>query len=83
MAASVQLGNCLSEFRSTPLHTHTGQGFDRHLFALRNLAESEGLTPPLFQDPSYSYINHIIISTSTLPGDSVMIGGFGPVTSDG
>ena len=60
-----------------------GQGFDRHLFALRTLAESEKLTMPIFEDPSYSYINHIILSTSTLSADAVLLGGFAPVTPDG
>lgn len=60
-----------------------GQGFDRHLFGLRKLAESEGLSLPLFQDPSYLHLNHIILSTSTLSTDSVLLGGFAPVTPDG
>lgn len=61
----------------------SGQGFDRHLFAMKTLAASEGLSLPIFQDPSYSHICHIIISTSTLSSDAVLIGGFAPVTADG
>eukprot|EP00731_Ephydatia_muelleri_P037937 Em0604g4a len=62
----------------------TGQGFDRHLFALKNLAKEEGMvTTPLFEDPAYSYLNHIILSTSTLSSDAVLVGGFAPVTPDG
>ena len=61
-----------------------GQGFDRHLFALRKLAEKEmHELPPIFTDPSYAYINYNILSTSTLSSDLVMGGGFGPVVSDG
>ena len=62
----------------------TGQGFDRHLFALKTLAKEEGIgTTPLFEDPAYSYLNHIILSTSTLSSDAVLVGGFAPVTPDG
>lgn len=60
-----------------------GQGFDRHLFALRILAESSGKVPELFQDPAYKQINHINLSTSTLSSPALMLGGFGPVVRDG
>ena len=60
-----------------------GQGFDRHLFALRTLAESTGKVPDIFQDPAYKQINHIILSTSTLSSPALMLGGFGPVVQDG
>jgi len=61
-----------------------GQGFDRHLFGLRKLAEkSGGKLPAIFQDPAYAAINHNIISTSTLTSPSVRAGGFGPVVRDG
>lgn len=58
-----------------------GQGFDRHLFALRQFAR--GSLPTLYEDPAYSKINHIIISTSTLPSPYIWAGGFGPTTEDG
>ncbi|XP_060083405.1 carnitine O-palmitoyltransferase 2, mitochondrial-like [Ylistrum balloti] len=61
-----------------------GQGFDRHLFALRTLAEEENFFPhKIFTDPNYQKINHIILSTSTLSSPAVVIGGFAPVTPDG
>lgn len=61
-----------------------GKGFDRHLFALRILAESKnGKIPDIFQDPSYNLINHIILSTSTLTSPALRVGGFGPVSPDG
>lgn len=60
-----------------------GQGFDRHLFALKVLAENEGLQVPLFEDPCYSYMNEIILSTSTLSSNAVLLGGFAPVTPNG
>lgn len=60
-----------------------GLGFDRHLFALRKLAEKSGVDVPLFQDPAYAQANHIILSTSTLNAPGVLIGAFAPVVPDG
>lgn len=60
-----------------------GQGFDRHLFALKNIAEKMGFEAALFEDECYSYMNEIILSTSTLPSDSVLLGGFAPVSPRG
>ncbi|XP_041460705.1 carnitine O-palmitoyltransferase 2, mitochondrial-like [Lytechinus variegatus] len=60
-----------------------GQGWDRHLFALRTLAAKEGKTPAIFADPAYSFINHIILSTSTLSAPAILIGGFAPVVPNG
>ena len=61
-----------------------GQGWDRHLFALKNLAVQENLPiPELFNDPAFKAINHIIISTSTLSSTNFGTGGFCPVVPDG
>ncbi|XP_028666703.1 carnitine O-palmitoyltransferase 2, mitochondrial [Erpetoichthys calabaricus] len=61
-----------------------GQGFDRHLFALRYLANSRGQPlPSLYEDPAYAAINHNVLSTSTLTSPAVQLGGFGPVVADG
>ena len=60
-----------------------GQGFDRHLFALRLIAEKEGEKLDMFTDPSYSYANHFVISTSSLYGTYFSGGGFAPVVPDG
>uniref|UniRef100_A0A4W3J4N0 Carnitine O-palmitoyltransferase 2, mitochondrial n=1 Tax=Callorhinchus milii TaxID=7868 RepID=A0A4W3J4N0_CALMI len=61
-----------------------GQGFDRHLFALRYLASTRGLSlPEFFHDPAYAKINHVILSTSTLTSPAVQLGGFAPVVPDG
>ncbi|KAE8610251.1 hypothetical protein XENTR_v10012059 [Xenopus tropicalis] len=61
-----------------------GQGFDRHLFALRYLASSKGLSlPEIYQDASYAQINHNVLSTSTLTSPAVQLGGFAPVVPDG
>uniref|UniRef100_A0A8C5PGZ5 Carnitine palmitoyltransferase 2 n=1 Tax=Leptobrachium leishanense TaxID=445787 RepID=A0A8C5PGZ5_9ANUR len=62
----------------------SGQGFDRHLFGMRNLAASKGLAlPEFYQDPAYTRINHNILSTSTLTSPAVQFGGFAPVVADG
>ncbi|XP_071343387.1 carnitine O-palmitoyltransferase 2, mitochondrial [Trachinotus anak] len=61
-----------------------GQGFDRHLFALRYLANSKGQAlHSLYTDPAYAAINHNILSTSTLTSPAVNLGGFAPVVPDG
>uniref|UniRef100_A0A8C2N2Y1 Carnitine O-palmitoyltransferase 2, mitochondrial n=1 Tax=Cricetulus griseus TaxID=10029 RepID=A0A8C2N2Y1_CRIGR len=62
----------------------SGQGFDRHLFALHHLAVARGVTlPELYLDPAYRQINHNILSTSTLNSPAVSLGGFAPVVPDG
>uniref|UniRef100_A0A9J8AJQ2 Carnitine palmitoyltransferase 2 n=1 Tax=Cyprinus carpio carpio TaxID=630221 RepID=A0A9J8AJQ2_CYPCA len=62
----------------------SGQGFDRHLFAMRYLANSKGMAlHSLYQDPAYTAINHNILSTSTLTSPAVSLGGFAPVVPDG
>jgi len=60
-----------------------GQGFDRHLFALRYLAEENGRNIDFFNDEAYKNINHIIISTSTVFSPYIQMGGFAPVVADG
>lgn len=59
-----------------------GKGWDRHLFALRLLAEEKGNPPHIFADPSYGLINNIILSTSTLSSPALQGGGFGPSGRD-
>ena len=44
----------------------TGNGMDRHLFALRKLAEAEGAVPRLFTGAAMAKLNKIILSTSTM-----------------
>lgn len=58
----------------------TGQGFDRHFFALKAFSQKDGQSQPIFEDPSFAKLNDIIISTSTVSSDSVLLGGFGPVS---
>ncbi|XP_045131359.1 carnitine O-palmitoyltransferase 2, mitochondrial-like isoform X2 [Portunus trituberculatus] len=78
------LNECSKMHGSLTKEAAMGQGFDRHLFALRKLAEASGSPmPDIFTDPAYAKINHIIISTSTLPSEEISFGGFAPVVSDG
>lgn len=61
-----------------------GQGFDRHMFALKKIAEDNGLpVPEVFNSYEYNFLNKSILSTSTLSAPSVMAGGFGPVVKEG
>ena len=64
----------------------TGQGFDRHLFALKYLQQTENKEEklhPIYTDPSYLTMNHTILSTSTVASKHIAAGGFGPVVNDG
>lgn len=61
-----------------------GDGFDRHLFALKEIAlRSNKTLPELFSDPIYLQSQHYILSTSTLYGECFAGGGFAPVVPDG
>lgn len=55
-----------------------GKGWDRHLFALRRLAEQEGVAEEIFADKTYADMSNIILSTSTLSSPALDGGGFGP-----
>jgi carnitine O-palmitoyltransferase 2 len=59
-----------------------GNGVDRHLFALKKLAENRnsGKAPDVFQDSSYKTFGSNIISTSSLFSEALVGGGFGPVS---
>jgi carnitine O-palmitoyltransferase 2 len=60
-----------------------GQGFDRHLFGLRKMAELEGsAVPKLFTLPAHDIMGRIILSTSTLSSPALEGGSFGPVNDD-
>uniref|UniRef100_A0A3P9PDT5 Carnitine palmitoyltransferase 2 n=1 Tax=Poecilia reticulata TaxID=8081 RepID=A0A3P9PDT5_POERE len=80
--ATVHTKRCSHAFVREP--SKHSQGFDRHLFALRYLANSKGRSlPSLYTDPAYGAINHNILSTSTLTSPAVSLGGFAPVVPDG
>lgn len=61
-----------------------GDGFDRHLFSLKELALRSGQQlHALYSDPLYLESQHYVLSTSTLYGECFSGGGFAPVVSDG
>lgn len=61
-----------------------GDGFDRHLFALKEIAlRSNFGLPEIYSDPIYNENQHYVLSTSTLYGECFSGGGFAPVVSDG
>ncbi|XP_070689007.1 carnitine O-palmitoyltransferase 2, mitochondrial [Pempheris klunzingeri] len=78
------LGECSKYHGQLTKEAAMGRGFDRHLFALRYLANSKGQAlHSLYTDPAYATINHNILSTSTLTSPAVNLGGFAPVVPDG
>ena len=62
-----------------------GQGFDRHLFALKYHAvnRKKQPLPEFFNSQAYKFINHNVLSTSTLAYPTILTGGFAPVVPDG
>lgn len=62
-----------------------GQGFDRHLFAMKYHAENRKKIqlPEFYKSEAYKFINHNVLSTSTLAYPNILTGGFAPVVPDG
>ncbi|KAL7487825.1 hypothetical protein ACHAW6_013440 [Cyclotella cf. meneghiniana] len=61
-----------------------GNGIERHLFALKCIAEKNGLdTPEFFSSAAWKKLNHTILSTSNCGNPSLRLFGFGPVVQDG
>ena len=61
-----------------------GDGFDRHLFGLKEIAiRSQKEVPEFFRHPLYLRSQHYTLSTSTLYGECFSGGGFAPVVPDG
>lgn len=79
----LMIGDCSRLHNQLTREAAMGQGFDRHLFALKHFAEKTNLLCNIFDDPDYAYLNHIILSTSTLSSPAIYAGGFGPVEKDG
>uniref|UniRef100_A0A1B0CL54 Choline/carnitine acyltransferase domain-containing protein n=2 Tax=Lutzomyia longipalpis TaxID=7200 RepID=A0A1B0CL54_LUTLO len=78
------LRECSNRHNQLTKEAAMGQGFDRHLFALKDIAKSQGMAlPDLYNDPAYALINHNVLSTSTLSTPAIEVGGFGPVVPDG
>lgn len=79
------LDKCSTRHNQLTKEAAMGQGFDRHMFAMKTAAERVKVIDKfdVFQDPAYAKINHNIISTSTLSSKALLAGGFGPVVKDG
>ncbi|XP_033105516.1 carnitine O-palmitoyltransferase 2, mitochondrial-like [Anneissia japonica] len=74
---------CSDKHNDLTKNAAMGQGFDRHLFAMKALANKQGQSVALFEDPAYAQLNHIVLSTSTLSSPAVLAGGFAPVVFNG
>lgn len=61
-----------------------GDGFDRHLFALKEIALRKGMKlPEFYLNPVYQENQNFTLSTSTLYGECFSGAGFAPVVPDG
>ena len=61
-----------------------GLGVDRHLYAMKCLAEKKGLElPEFFNCDGYNALNHTVLSTSNCGNPALRLFGFGPVVPDG
>ena len=61
-----------------------GMGVDRHLFALKCIAERKGMpVPAFFQSQAWNMLNHTFLSTSNCGNPALRLFGFGPVVQDG
>lgn len=61
-----------------------GDGFDRHLFGLKWMAEQHSIPlDQIYLSDGYHKLNYNILSTSSLSSDSLFAGSFGPVVRDG
>lgn len=78
------LNACSKKHGTLTTEAAMGKGFDRHLFAMRKIAEAEGhAVPALYKDKSYIQATHFVLSTSSLYGSNFSGGGFAPVVQDG
>lgn len=61
-----------------------GLGVDRHLFALKCIADREGrATPPFYESAAWKRMGHTVLSTSNCGNPALRLFGFGPVVPDG
>jgi carnitine O-palmitoyltransferase 2 len=78
------LRKCSKKHNKLTKEAAMGQGFDRHLFALKFLnGKLNGAPLPIFEDPAYAKLNYIVLSTSTLVSPALEVGGFAAVVPDG
>jgi carnitine O-acetyltransferase len=61
-----------------------GMGVDRHLYALKCIAEKKSLeVPSFFRSQAWEKLNHTVLSTSNCGNPALRLFGFGPVVPDG
>jgi carnitine O-acetyltransferase len=61
-----------------------GKGVDRHLYALKCIAQKQGLPiPALFESDAWKKLSYTILSTSNCGNPALRLFGFGPVVNDG
>jgi len=61
-----------------------GKGFDRHLFALKKMAESKKMPlPDMMKGKGFDLLQKNILSTSTVSQDHIEQAAFGPVVENG
>ena len=77
------LKKAIAELALLAKQANIGQGFDRHLYSLKCMAEEKSLSLSLFEDPAYSDLNHLVLYSSTLDGGSFSFVFGGPVQKDG
>ena len=76
---------CSDKHNELTKNAATGQGCDRHLFAMKQLASADGddKMPELFKHELYARLHHFILSTSTVPSEYCLAGAFCPVVPNG
>ena len=78
------LQDAIKEHASIVKDCAAGKGVDRHLFALKSIANKNNLpVPDFFDDSGYKKLNHTYLSTSNCGNPSLRLFGFGPVVPDG
>jgi carnitine O-palmitoyltransferase 2 len=78
------LKEAISYHQKISIDALSGNGFDRHLFGLRYIAQKNGLpVSEIFKDKAYQVLNTNILSTSTLASPAIVLGAFGPVAKEG
>lgn len=66
------------------LEASEGKGVDRHLYALKCIAEMKGApVPAFFRSDAWIALNHTVLSTSNCGNPALKLFGFGPVVPDG
>merc|ERR1719378_386953 len=77
------INNCSQMHGRLTKDAAMGQGFDRHLFGLKNIANKSGKKVGFFEDEAYLKMNQIMLSTSTVSNPHLRYGGFAPVIPNG